>query len=494
MSLINVINLSFTYDGSYDSIFENVNFQIDTDWRLGFTGRNGRGKTTFLNLMLGKFSYSGAISSSVPFEYFPFAVENTGEHTIDVVHSILQGKDGYEDFQEWELFRELSLLCVNEDVLYRPYNTLSNGEQTKVLLVALFLTENKFLLIDEPTNHLDATARKIVSDYLRTKKGFILVSHDRAFLDNCIDHILSINKASIEIQRGNFSSWWYNKELQDNFETAENEKLKRDIGRLDIAKKRTANWSDKVEKTKIGTGALDKGFIGHKAAKLMKRSKSIEKRQDAAISEKSTLLKNIERYDPLKMHPIKYHSDTLIEFDNVGIMYDAKTVCSTVNFSLSRGERIALQGENGSGKSSILKLICEGTVAHSGTFKKGNNLSIAYVSQDTSHLQGNLCNYARAHDIDESLFKATLNKLDFSKDQFSKDIRNFSAGQKKKVLIAQSLCIEAHVYIWDEPLNYIDVFSRIQIEQLLLAYAPTMIFVEHDSIFCDKIATKFVKL
>ena len=198
MSLINVSNLTFAYDGSYDYIFENVSFQIDTDWKLGFTSRNGRGKTTFLQLLLGKHEYSGVIAASVKFEYFPFALSNTADKTLAVVESIHPG------CLHWQLLRELSLLQVCEDVLYRPFATLSPGEQTKVLLAALFLKENSFLLIDEPTNHLDLHARKIVSNYLNTKHGYILVSHDRGFLDDCIDHILSINKANIEIQKGNF--------------------------------------------------------------------------------------------------------------------------------------------------------------------------------------------------------------------------------------------------------------------------------------------------
>lgn len=221
MSLIKVANLTFAHDGSFDHIFENVSFQIDTDWKLGFTGRNGRGKTTFLNLLLGKYEYSGTISAAVSFEYFPFHVDNKEHHTLDVINEMIP------DYQNWQLMRELSLLQVSEDLLYRPFATLSNGEQTKVLLAALFLKENSFLLIDEPTNHLDMAARKLVSDYLGTKSGFILVSHDRAFLDNCVDHILSINKTNIDIQKGNFSDWWENKKRQDHFELAENEKLKK---------------------------------------------------------------------------------------------------------------------------------------------------------------------------------------------------------------------------------------------------------------------------
>ncbi|WP_134686615.1 Lsa family ABC-F type ribosomal protection protein [Brevibacillus migulae] len=492
MSLIQVTNLTFAYEGSFDNIFEDVSFQIDTDWKLGFTGRNGRGKTTFLHLLLGNYEYSGKISANVQFEYFPFPVENKEQNTLDVIEGILT------DYHHWELMRELSLLKVSEDVLYRPFATLSNGEQTKVMLAALFLKENSFLLIDEPTNHLDMHARKLVSDYLDTKSGFILVSHDRAFLDNCVDHILSINKTNIEVQKGTFSEWWENKKRQDQFEFAENERLKKDIKRLSESAKRTNHWSHEVEKTKNGTlnsgSKVDKGYVGHKAAKMMKRSKSIEQRQHSAIEEKAKLLKNIENQDSLKISQLTYHKNQLVELEHVSIFYGEKPVCADVSFTIGQGERIALAGKNGSGKSSIIKLICGEEIQHTGTFRRGSQLKISYVSQDTSHLQGSLTDYARDHGIDESLFKSILRKLDFSRIQFEKDMSAFSGGQKKKVLIAKSLCENAHLYIWDEPLNFIDVISRMQIEELLLEYTPTILFVEHDSEFCKNIATKVVQL
>ncbi|MCR8978389.1 Lsa family ABC-F type ribosomal protection protein [Brevibacillus laterosporus] len=492
MSLINVTNLTFAYDGSFDNIFENVSFQIDTDWKLGFTGRNGRGKTTFLNLLLGKYEYSGNISANVRFEYFPFLVENKEHNTLDVINDI------FPDYLHWKLMRELSLLNVSEDVLYRPFDSLSNGEQTKVLLATLFLKENSFLLIDEPTNHLDMNARKLVSDYLNTKSGFILVSHDRSFLDNSVDHILSINKTNIEIQKGNFSDWWENKKRQDNFELAENEKLRKDIKRLSDSAKRTSNWSHEVEKTKNGTrnsgSKVDKGYIGHKAAKMMKRSKAMEQRQQSAIDERSKLLKNIENPDSLKISQLAFHKNQLAELENVSIYYGEKMVCTDISFTIEQGERIALSGKNGSGKSSIIKLICDENINYTGTFRKGSQLKISYVSQDTSHLQGNLTDYARINGIDESLFKSILRKLDFSRVQFEKDISAFSGGQKKKVLIAKSLCEKVHLHIWDEPLNFIDIISRMQIEELLLEYSPTILFVEHDREFCKNIATKIIEL
>ena len=165
-----------------------------------------------------------------------------------------------------------------------------------------------------------------------------------------------------------------------------------------------------------------------------------------------------------------------------------------MSFTLEQGERLALIGSNGCGKSSILKLLSGEDIPHTGNFHIGSRLVISYVPQDASFLQGSLREYAEKQRIDETLFKAILRKLDFSRLQFEKNMRDYSAGQKKKVLLARSLCQQAHVYIWDEPLNYIDILSRIQIEELILAYKPTLLFVEHDRAFCDNIATNVISL
>ena len=488
MSLIQVSNLTFAYDGSYENIFENASFQIDTNWRLGFTGRNGRGKTTFLNLLLGKYEYQGSISASVSFSYFPYHVADKTIFAIDVVEEI------YPEYQYWQLAREMNALQLDEDVLYRPFETLSNGEQTKLMLAVLFLKENNFLLIDEPTNHLDIQGRELVSRYLNSKKGFILVSHDRAFLDGCVDHILSINKANIEVCRGNFSTWYENKQRQDAFEQAENDKLKREIRRLEETARKKADWSDRVEATKIGFGPCDRGYIGHKAEKMMTRSKAIERRQQAAIEEKSKLLKNIERSDSLKIFQTPFQTKRLVSLRDVAICYGHAPVCEGITFEIQQGDRIALQGANGSGKSSIIKLICGQDIPYTGELRIGNGLQISYVSQDTSGLHGKLTDFARDSGIDESLFLALLAKLDVPKAQMEKDMSALSAGQKKKVLMARSLCQPMHLHIWDEPMNYIDVISRMQIEELLLQFQPTILFVEHDKAFCENVATKIVKL
>ena len=163
MAQINVSSLTFCYEGSYDNIFENVSFTIDTDWKLGFIGRNGKGKTTFLNLLLGKYEYIGSITSNTVFDYFPYQIKEEFKEkpAADFVEEL---KD---DCELWRVICELNKMDMDAQALYRPFSTLSFGEQTKLLLAVLFSGENNFLLIDEPTNHLDSRARETVKEYLK---------------------------------------------------------------------------------------------------------------------------------------------------------------------------------------------------------------------------------------------------------------------------------------------------------------------------------------
>ena len=492
MSLINVNKLTFGYEGSLNNVFEDVSFNIDTDWKLGLIGRNGKGKTTFLKLLLGKYEYKGTISKNVEFDYFPFEVKDKEQMSIDIVHEIAP------NVEDWEIIKELSLLNTDAEILYRNFNILSGGEQIKILLISLFLKGNNFLLIDEPTNHLDTETRNNLVEYLKKKKGFILVSHDRNLLDKVVDHIISINNTNIDIQKGNFSSWQENKNKQDNFELMQNEKLQKDINRLEVAAKNTANWSDKIEKSKYNTtnsgSKIDRGYVGHQSAKMMRKSKVMEKRIEKEIEQKSNLLNNIDRNDSLKIIPIESKKNPLIIADDLQIIYNSKTIFNKISFEIKNGDRVAITGRNGIGKSSILKLIVGNKIQYKGNLKIANDLKISYVSQSTENLKGTLKEYALQNKVDESIFKSMLTKMGFSKLEFSKDISQMSEGQKKKVLIAKSISESANIYIWDEPLNYIDILTRIQIEEAILKYKPTLIFVEHDETFIKKVATKIVKL
>ena len=501
MSLIQINNLNFTYEGSFDPVFENVTFQIDTNWKLGFIGRNGKGKTTFLKLLMHEYEYSGSITASVDFEYFPFPIEDPSLMTYEILENV------NPMMEQWELIRELNLLDTDPEILYRPFRTLSFGEQTKSLLAALFLKEHAFLLIDEPTNHLDVRAREKVADYLARKKGFILVSHDRDFIDRCADHVLVLNRQSIEVRKGNFSSWYADKSARDDLERRQNESLKKDIHKLKEAARQAARWSDKVEGSKIGTRVAgprpDRGHIGHQAAKMMKRAKSLEHRKENAVREKESLLKDVETADSLKINVLDHHSRRLVSLQDITIDYRSGNAGNCehsspllTHFSLEvlKGERIALSGKNGCGKSSLIKLILGEDIPHTGEIHLAGGLKISYISQDTSRLNGTLSAFAEKQGLDDALFRTVLRKLGLERVQFEKRIEEYSEGQKKKVLLAVSLCEPAHLFLWDEPLNFIDIFSRIQLEELLLASRPTMLFVEHDLAFREKVATRVVSI
>jgi ABC transporter related len=169
-------------------------------------------------------------------------------------------------------------------------------------------------------------------------------------------------------------------------------------------------------------------------------------------------------------------------------------VCKNLNLEINQGDRIAIIGKNGSGKSSILKLILGEEISYQGEFKKGNQLIISYVPQLTDALNGSLSDFAKDFKIDEAIFKAMLSKLEVSNKEFLQPMQNLSQGQKKKIYLAKSITQSAHLYLWDESLNFVDIPSRLQLEETILKYKPTMLFVEHDTTFTNKIATKKIIL
>ncbi|MDD3335533.1 MAG: ABC-F family ATP-binding cassette domain-containing protein [Eubacteriales bacterium] len=486
---LSIQNLTFTYDGSPEPVFEGLTAELDTGWRLGLVGRNGRGKTTLLRLMLGEFAYQGKIELPLQPVYFPFAVPDPEQLVLSVM------QDAAPEEPEWRMLREMNLLQLKEDVLYRPFSTLSKGEQTKALLCALFTRQDVYPLIDEPTNHLDLHGRELTASYLRKKDGFLLVSHDRSFLNQCIDHVASINKTGIEVIQGDYDSWQQQFDQRNAYEQKRNEDLKKDISRLTESARRAAQWGADCEKGKFhvaesDVASVDRGYIGARSAAMMKRSQSTVRRRERAAEEKSRLLHDVEKVGELKLTVLKHPKNELIAVENGAVQYGGRTVCDGIRFKLCQGDRVALTGENGCGKSSVLKSLCGLSDVLSGSIHLASGLTISYVPQETDTLKGMLRDYIRARGLNETLLKAILRNMDFSRDQFEKDMELFSQGQKKKVLLAAGLCVPAHLYIWDEPLNYIDVLSRQQVERLILEFEPTLLLVEHDRRFLEHVCNR----
>ena len=451
MSQITIQDLSFTYEGDHIPVFQHLDLQLDTRWKLGLVGRNGWGKTTLLRLLEGSLSGSGALTRPDRPVYFPRPVDEPERPAREVL------MEGIPWEEEWMLLRELNRLGLSEEILERPFSSLSGGEQTRAKLARLFCQEDGYPMLDEPTNHLDEAGRDLTARYLRgLDRGFLLVSHDRAFLDACTDHTLALNRTGPEVVKGNFSVWYQEKERRDQRETAQNEALRGEIRRLEQASRRTSLWSDRVEQSKYGSQNSglrpDRGYLGHKSAKLMQRAKNLE------------------------------------------VLHGGRPANRPASFTLEQGQRLCLRGGNGSGKTSLLRLVLGEELEHTGSLRRTSGLVVSYVPQQVGRLRGCPAALAEERGLDRTQFFTVLRKLDFSRPMLERDMAEYSAGQQKKLLLAASLCQSAHLYVWDEPLNYIDLFSRIQMEELILEYQPTMLLVEHDRAFCGRLGTDVLVL
>ena len=523
MATITLNQVSFEYDENYVKIFSGLSLRIDTSWKTGIIGRNGRGKTTLLNLLLRKISpTAGSIDVPVPTSYFPFIPENENQKTLDVVRDCIAPFNQWEeqmqvlleggtdkDLQKagdiTEQYEQLGGYDINAriekemvgiglpvETLENDYTKLSAGQQTRALIIALFLREGEFLLLDEPTNHLDIDGRDSLAKYLAMKSGFLLVSHDRAFLDTCIDHVVAINRMDVRLTGGNYSTWKYQNDLEEQAERRSNTKLKREIKHLERAAAQRRVGADKREKEKIG--AYDKGFIGARAAKQMKRALVIEGKMKDRIEEKKELFKNLEKERQLKFGTVGKVPDILLNVHDLSIKFGDKTIFKDLSFSVRKGQRIAVVGPNGAGKTTLFNAIFKEVPVHSGLVHVPGNVTLLRAYQKPAWVSGLLRGHLRGENIDETRFRQILGVMGVSGDIFERPLETFSQGQLKKVDLCRSFLSPAHLLMWDEPVNYVDVMSREQIEEAILAFNPNLLFIEHDKYFVDRIATDVVRL
>lgn len=530
MSQISIQNLSFTYPSSHLPVFQGLDLSLDTSWRLGVVGRNGRGKTTLLRLLAGELvpGEGSALVCPVGTESFPFPAPGPERPALEVVRESVApframerqmedaladgGQDAllrYGEVQERyqaangyvidELIgREAAKLEVREGALSRPFGTLSPGERVKLLLAALLLRPGGFLLIDEPTSHLDARGRRVVGEYLaRGGKGFLLVSHDRDFLDAATDHTLALDRRGAEIVHGSYSTWEEEHDRRDALELSRRQKLEKEAARLAEAARRASGWSDALESTKKGLGQdsasglrPDRGHIGAKSARMAKRAKAIRDRRQNALEEKQGLLRELEGQEKLALHILPTRRQALVRAEGLVADYGGGPVFPPVSLLLEPGDRLALTGPNGCGKSTLLALLAGEAVPHTGEVWRAGELVISRLPQDCSGLAGTLEDYAQAQGVDGDLMRAILRKLGFPRELLALPLEGYSQGQKKQAALAASLAKPAHLFLWDEPLNYLDILARRQLEDLLPACSPTMVLIEHDARFLRRVATK----
>lgn len=522
MSKIVVNDLSYHYIEHFNPVFEHVNLVLDTEWKLGLIGRNGRGKSTFLNLLNGTLKPDrGIISMKVQTELFPYEINQTYKKTMDVIKETIGGLKTMEDrmeeiisandesrMEEYQeiladyleldgfnieskIRRELNLMELSEELLERDYEVLSGGEKTKMQIISLFLRKNAFILLDEPTNHLDIEGKSSLIHYLQGKKGFILVSHDREFLDQVIDHVLSINKTDIELEKGNYSSWKKNTQQKETFEFKARTRLQKEIKTLEEQALNKRDWAEIAESTKNQHGKFQRSS-GSKAAQFMKHAKNAESKAEKNLEEKKQLLKNYEVAAELIIRQEILEENQLVKVKDLSFGYNQKPFIRNLSFTIHSGDRIWIRGGNGCGKSTLLKLIA-GYLKVENAIEYSENLAITETYQEPLWREGYIKEFVSDREHLENII-AFCHCFDLSDATLQRPIETWSGGEKRKLDIARALSDKNQLILLDEPLNYMDVYFREQLEAAILKDTPTIVFVEHDERFGKNIANKIIDL
>ena len=525
MAQIEIRDLTFYYDDFYHPVFEHLSVNLDTDWKMALVGRNGRGKSTLLRLLEGSLeATSGEIRRSGTVSYFPYPYDRAFIKAMDVVKECIGGLrtlelklQKYEEsfaenylevlnrYLEWDgyvmesrICKEVAQMGLSEELLSQDFATLSGGEQTCMLIIALFLRKDAFVLLDEPTNHLDKEKKEHLKEYLKKKKGYIIASHDTMFLDAVADHILAINKVDISIEQGNYSTWRRNMELKELFELRTRQRLIQEINQLERQSKQARSWSDIGNTQKYP-------FCGHFRTNgtraYMRQAKAAGQQIKDNLEEKKQLLRNMEEEKSLSIYQEILEQECLISAENISYCYGNSIlpVFEHVTIHVYPGDKVWLRGKNGAGKTTLLKLL-SGLMKGAEIRRKGG-LSIAWVTQEPSCSKGSAKEYLRGslqqgedyHSV-YTKWKELCYLFDLPKDFERRPLETLSSGELKKVHIARTLAGNHQVLFLDEPLNYMDLNFKSQLEAALMDEELTVVFVEHDEEFGRRVANKVVEL
>ena len=503
--------VDFHYPEIYTPVFSKVSFSIDTKWKLGLIGRNGRGKTTLLKLMGGELSQTGGrIKADTDVDYFPYHYSGEDTGTLNVIKECIGGLYGLEQHledaaclekymeldgfgMEGKIRKEARKIGLKDHVLDRKFETLSGGEKTKALIISLFLKQNTFILLDEPTNHLDSHGKEELGNYLKRKQGFILVSHDRAFLDSVADHILSINKTDITIEKGNYTTWEKNKMLVEEYERRTSENLQHEITRMEGNMVQKRNWADVSNKQKYHFASNSRtngvqAYLGQAKRSGMRIRKNME--------EKKKLLRNYEETRDLAFGQ-EEKEGWLIKIENLDFSYvEGEGLIQNLSLEIREHDAVWIRGKNGSGKSTLLKLVT-GEISHPAVSYQGDiifsalpqEISLGGCRSGREFLETGLENEKEYHGS-----RQVCGMFDITEELLNKPCSTYSSGEKKKIYLAKVLSRRNHVIVSDEPLNYMDVMFREQFIRACGLLRPTVLLIEHDDFFLWELATVVVNL
>lgn len=510
-------------------LFEHVNFTINPGDRVGLIGPNGAGKSTLLRIITGELpptTGSASMIAGARIGYlrqgFSDAPDGTLADVLDIptggifaAHRELEEitrrysnpdvdmdevadefavvSDSFEAIGGYGLMASIEALLdqfgLGEIPLHRTVDQMSGGQKTRAGLAALLATRPDLLILDEPTNHLDETALTWLQRFLEQYSGaFIIVSHDRAFLDKTVEDILSIENQTVRKYAGNYSDFSAERdhELREaeaawQRQQLEVEKIKRDI--------RAAESNARS----IENNTIDFA-IRKKAAKIARpavvRKKKLEKKlasEDAAIKPERSWGMSVDFGAP------EGGARDVVVADSVTVSYGDVTVLRDISVTVHNGDRVAITGENGSGKTTLMRVLAGDLVPTTGTVKRGPGVKIGYFSQEQETLDPQLTVLQQAGkviSISETELRNELHKFLFGGDTVHKLVQDLSYGERARLMLALLVLRQTTLLLLDEPLNHLDIDARESFEHALLQFRGTILMVLHDRYAINRLSTR----
>lgn len=510
---IGVSNIAKFY--GVDRIFENVTFDVKTKDKIGLVGRNGTGKTTLMKILAGYENFQGGQINKrkgLVLSYLEQIPNYEDVNTVtDVLNEAFQSikdiKDEmeklektfdnlngdeleyavkkYSDLQDSyqiaggydtkeKLNKILRGLNISDEMQKREFNTLSGGEKTRIILGKILLENPDLLLLDEPSNHLDIKSVEWLEEYLSTYEGtIVIVSHDRYFLDKVANKIIELESDGVQIYNGGYSKYVAEKELRFLQAMKEYESQQKKIKKME----------EQIQRYRIWGEMRDSDKMYKRAKELEKRLEKIDKINKPIVDKKNV---NFE------ISGVERTGKEVIKVDNISKSYGEKQLFTNVSFTLFYGESMCILGENGTGKSTILKTIIDEVKSDDGEVRIGSNVKVGYLPQEVSFDREDISiveYFSYYYSISIGDARKELASILFTGDDVYKHISTLSGGEKSRLKLGMLIYEKVNTLILDEPTNHLDIDSREVLEENLINYEGTILFVSHDRYFVDKIAT-----
>ncbi len=497
--------LAFSYPDSSGRVFSGASFHIYTGDKTALLGDNGSGKSALLRLIAGELEPERGSVSGVRGDVFLLKQEDVADGAMSAMAWLLGGlsagyvrSDAAEELPEadtWELrkriVRAAADLGFDSETLERPVGSFSGGERKLLALMAGFLRAPDLYLLDEPTNYLDGAAmRRLVAAIKSFRGACLVVSHDRSFLDACVDKIFELERSSFSVYTGNYTSYAEQKRAAFSLAGNKKEKIEREISGLKEMERNYKNWGAAKEKEK--KGATDKGFIGARAARLQKKSARAAERAREKIVE-------LERSKPFveKVRHVFFSGGvfrSFLEASSLGKKAGDKTLFNDLSFYLKSGDRLCVEGGNGSGKSTLLRILAGEESADLGKAARNGAAKLFYLPQFLR--AGNGVSKGSDHFAPTSLQAACtmLDQLGAKGELMFEPFSKLSEGQRRKVELARFLVCGADIALLDEPTTHLDIRSINILEEALDTFQGILVYVSHDIEFRKNVSATSLEL